>query len=307
MRQNPLLKRIQLLLGRNEAHMPAARGAVNLPYFDALLKLLHDGNTAVEHSFGRHVHWGYWKTPQAAEPTGADFAEAAENLSREICRAAAIDNGLRVLDAGCGFGGTIAHINDHYTAMRLAGLNLDSRQLQRARAQVDPGPRNRLDFVQGDTCKLPFPDHSFDVVLAVECIFHFPGREPFFREAWRVLKPSGTLALSDFIPAPSIVPFTKIRLPERLSRGFYGPCNVQYTLEDYRKLAHQSGFTLALARDITVNTLPTYPHFRRLAWEADFFNGYAAIETATLELLSRSGLIKYYIQAFQKDAEDSCV
>ncbi|WP_024297132.1 hypothetical protein [Methylomicrobium lacus] len=109
------------------------------------------------------------------------------------------------------------------------------------------------------------------------------------------------LPLSDFIPAPIIVPFAKIRLPERLSRGFYGRCNVQYTREDYRRLANASGFKILVERDITVNTLPTYAYIRKLAWQASFFNGFAMIETATLELLSRLRLIKYEIYAFQKN------
>jgi ubiquinone/menaquinone biosynthesis C-methylase UbiE len=278
--------------------------SVGLPYFDALLKLLSKDNAAIEQSFGRHVHWGYWKNPEQADLSGADFVEATENLTEELCRDARIENGLSVLDVGCGFGGTIAHMNEKYADMRLAGLNLDSRQLERARAQVIPKSRNRIGWVQGDACRLPFPDQCFDAVVAVECIFHFPSREQFFREAWRILKPDGILTLSDFIPAPVIVPFAKIKLPERLSRGFYGKCNVHYTLEAYRQLADSSRFKVLSERDITQHTLPTYPYLRRLAREASFFNGFAMIETAALELLSRFELIKYYLQTFQKSGQD---
>ena len=276
------------------------RKAVDLPYFDYLLKLLHDGNAAVEQCFGRHVHWGYWERPQEAVLTGDDFADAVENLSKEICQAGFIENGQQVLDIGCGFGGTIAHLNENYTDMQLTGLNLDARQLRRAITLMTPRSGNRIDFVQGDACRLPFPDRSFEIVLAVECIFHFPSRQSFYREAWRVLKPGGYLALSDFVPAPAIAPFTKIRLPASLTRGFYGRCNVQYTREKYRRLAGDSGFAVVSERDITQNTLPTYSYLRRLARTASFYNGFAMIETATLELLSRLNLLKYYIFALRK-------
>lgn len=285
---------------KQPAGQPAAAPYPKLPYFDYLLDLLDQGQTAVERSFGRHVHWGYWQQPELAELTSDDFAAAAEALTAELCGAGRIADGQRVLDAGCGFGGTLAHINEHYSNMKLAGLNLDGRQLQRARKLTAPEPGNTVELVQGDACRLPFSDRSFDVVLAVECIFHFQSREHFLQEAHRVLAPAGRLAISDFIPSPSIAPFARIRLPERLSRGFYGRCNVQYTDRDYRRLAEQARFDVSIARDITAHTLPTYAYLRRLARETSVYNGFAMIETATLELLSRLGLMNYSIYAFQK-------
>ncbi|MDD1625729.1 MAG: hypothetical protein LUO94_13325, partial [Methylococcaceae bacterium] len=73
---------------------------VKLPYFDYLLALLKEGDEAVEKSFGRHVHWGYWERPELVALTTADFEQAAENLTRQVCLAGNIENGLSVLDAG---------------------------------------------------------------------------------------------------------------------------------------------------------------------------------------------------------------
>lgn len=275
---------------------------VNLPYFDLLLKLIQNGDNDVEKSFGRHVHWGYWTQPGLAALTAEDFAEAAENLTEQIGLAGQIENGLKVLDAGCGFGGTVAHINEHFTGMELIGLNLDERQLLRARAAVKPMAGNSIQFVAGNACALPFPDQSFDVVLAVECIFHFPGRKTFFEEANRVLKPGGFLALSDFIPGASLLPLANIKmnLPGRFSTGFYGKCDVRCTSKQYQKLAGQTQFILRVERDITANTLPTYTYIRKLARQCRVSGMAAMIETAALELTSRLRLMKYYIYAFQK-------
>lgn len=269
---------------------------IKLPYFDYLLSLIAAGNDAVINSFGRHVHWGYWQQPQTATLSPEDFQQATENLSEQVCLAGHIDNGWRVLDVGCGFGGTIALINEHYRAMQLVGLNIDERQLARARSTVIPLADNNITFQQGDACILPFADNVFDLVLAVECIFHFPSREQFFKEAYRVLKPKGYLALSDFLPSTVLSPFTKMNW----FGHFYGHCNLDYRSQQYRQLAQETGFNTLIERDITANTLPTYAYLRQLARQQGIKHHTARIETAVVAILSRLNLLHYYIYGWQK-------
>ncbi|HIK09508.1 MAG TPA: class I SAM-dependent methyltransferase [Oscillatoriaceae cyanobacterium M33_DOE_052] len=271
---------------------------VNLPYFDSLLEELGKENPELKQAFGRHVHWGYWPEPRNADGSVADFAKAAERLSEKVCAAGGVQNGLRILDAGCGFGGTIALMNERFSPINLVGLNIDARQLTRAQEQVLPRPNNTIEFVQGDACAMPFEDNSFDIVFAVECIFHFPSREKFFQEARRVLRPGGKLALCDFVALELVNPIFKT-----VGKSFgnsiyrtYGQVKSDFTASDYRQLAAKTGFKASFMEDITPNTVPTYPVVRQVQRT----HNQAEIEkvTAMAEWLARLGWVRYQIWAF---------
>ncbi len=278
---------------------------VQLPYFDFLLSELEKGNSAVEKSFGRHVHWGYWENPAAATYTDEDYARAAEQLTLELCGMADLQEGQQILDVGCGFGGTIASLNERFDNLQLTGLNIDARQLERARQTVLPRAGNTIAFQQGDACALPFADNSFDRILAVECIFHFPSREDFFREVHRVLRPGGTLALSDFVPSPGFVPVCKLgALPWFRKLNMIGDWNVQYTAARYRQLAAQSGVAPVVERNVSLNTLPTYTYIQKMLARAGSEPDFTGrIFSKLLDLnrwLGRTGLLNYYFLSFKK-------
>lgn len=279
-------------------------GSADLPYFDLLLAEIARGNAAIETSFGRHVHWGYWDAPERAG--GAeDFARAAERLTTVLCDMARLADGQRILDAGCGFGGTVATIDARLSGAALTGLNIDLRQIERARASLVPTGRNQVAFVEGDACALPFTDRSFDRVLAVECIFHFPSRERFFAEASRVLEPGGRLALTDFVPSPAFAPLCRLAQSSLLRTRInaFGTVKVDCTLSGYRALAQRHGFDLVDEHDGTQRTLPTYDHLASLlgarlgaGLSERLFRRMLRVQRA----IAARGLLAYRFMVFQK-------
>jgi SAM-dependent methyltransferase len=278
---------------------------IDLPYFDEILALAAASPAAdLVRTLGtRHVHWGCYADAATRDDSVEGLVVAAEALTERLVALAGIADGQRVLDVGCGFGGTVAHLNESYSDMDLTGLNIDARQLERARTLVTARPGNRVTFVQGDASghNEGLADGGFDRVMAVECIFHFPSRRRFFREARRLLRPGGRLVLSDFVPYGPDIPWLMpwLLLHRREMGRFYGTVNYfpPMTAWGYGVLAKLTGFRLVVDEDITANTLPTYPVLLRIFGEVG--HAPAARATEHVAYFSRVGWVRYRLLAFE--------
>jgi len=100
----------------------------------------------------------------------------------------------RVLDAGCGGGGTAVSLAEE--ASFAVGLDLDACFLGSGTRLVrEKGVRNAA-FVQGDGARLPFRGAAFDVVFSHSVIEHVSSAQAYLQECHRVLRPGGVLYLS---------------------------------------------------------------------------------------------------------------
>ncbi len=104
---------------------------------------------------------------------------------------AAIAGADRILDAGCGTGFNLAWLKRCRESARVFGLDLSSDALQFSRR------RGEALLAQGSVAALPFPDHTFDLVLSLEVLDWFsPQAAPLpFGELARVLKKGGALLI----------------------------------------------------------------------------------------------------------------
>jgi ubiquinone/menaquinone biosynthesis C-methylase UbiE len=277
--------------------------ALALPYFDDLIsRLERTPDSSLSQAFQRHVHWGYFSSPESSDDSLAAFLVAAEAMSERVCQAGRVRDGARILDVGCGLGGTIAHLNERLSGCELVGLNIDERQLVRARQTVKPRAGNTVQFIQGDACALPFEVDHFDVVLAVECIFHFPSRKTFFGEARRVLRPGGTLAVSDFVvDGEKVDDLAEWTESSGASRGaYFGSTTRAPCTGTYERIGRARGFTLLADDDITAATMPTYDFLTRLYRDSGLPGGVQV--TSYYEEVSKKGFLQYRIVSFERGA-----
>ena len=225
------------------------------PYFDLLIDGFRSART------GRHVHLGYWEQPPALSvPCPPDEFEAAQARLNEIMiKLARIEDGQSVLDVGCGFGGTLAAVNEGWRDMQLVGLNIDRRQLDICRT-IAPRPTNALALVMADACALPFRNGALDRLVCLEAMFHFRSRAEFLRGAADALRPAGRLALSDIVfKHPGGRAPVPVGLLEDTIRREYGPWPELWAgPQEILDRARAAGLALEEMIDVTRETLPTY-------------------------------------------------
>jgi SAM-dependent methyltransferase len=100
----------------------------------------------------------------------------------------------RVLDAGCGGGGTALSLGEE--AGFAVGLDLDARFAGAGTRLAREKRVANCAFVQGDGEALPFRDGAFDLVFSHSVIEHVVSAESYLRESFRVLRRGGVLYLS---------------------------------------------------------------------------------------------------------------
>jgi len=134
-----------------------------------------------------YFNFGYWGAGAKSQQ------EASEALVDQMVARIAAKSG-RILDVACGLGGSTKRLAQTYAPEMITGINISDAQIADARA-LAPG----CTFQVMNATELDFPDNHFDGVICIEGACHFDTRDKFLKEAHRVLKPGGSLAMADML------------------------------------------------------------------------------------------------------------
>ena len=154
----------------------------------------------LERLWGDHVHLGHYGDP----PRPRDFRKAKADFVHELVRWSGLDRlprGSRLLDVGCGIGGSARILARDYGFDVLA-ISISPAQIARARELTPPDLQEHCRFAVMDALDLDLPEGSidagFDAVWSVEAGPHMPDKQRYADELVRVLRPGGRLVVADW-------------------------------------------------------------------------------------------------------------
>ncbi len=178
---------------------------------------------------------GYSEDAVGAVPEGANMGLGCGNPQA----IAALKHGETVLDLGSGGG------FDCFLAARevgrdghVIGVDMTSEMIGKARQNAIKAGFDNVEFRLGEIENLPVADNTVDVIIS-NCVINLsPEKIKVFKEAFRVLKPRGRLAIADIVAID--------RLPDALQNDFalYTGCMAGASLiDDLRAMLEEAGFT----------------------------------------------------------------
>lgn len=122
---------------------------------------------------------------------------AISELYGHIAQGLCLDGPAQVLDVGTGPGYVALHVAQRYPSADVVGIDFSRTQVRAAERLRNEMNRGNCRFIEADAMRLPFDPESFDAVVSVGSIKHWPDAGRGLREILRVLRPGGVAVVSE--------------------------------------------------------------------------------------------------------------
>lgn len=161
---------------------------------------------------GEDIHVGLYESPTEDIRTASNRTiEKMASLSTQI------DDDVRILDVGSGYGGSARYLADKFDCQVVA-LNLSEVENKRAR-EINERQQlgHMIDVIDGSFEDIPFPPNAFDIIWSQDAILHSGNRERVIEEICRVLKSGGEFIFTDPMMADDCPPDVLTPILQRIN------------------------------------------------------------------------------------------
>lgn len=211
--------------------------------------------------WGDHLHHGYYGSPPAQNAAPAEIPVDHRQAQVDMIEAVLAfgrrnEDGLvrKVLDAGCGVGGSARHLA---TVLEAEVLGLTLSPTQKSIADRLSEGRTDVRFSVEDATGTSLDDASFDLIWALESAEHMPSKTDFLRECERLLRPGGRLIMATWChrPVPPDLSAQEAKKLETISWS-YGSSLTWVPLKHYEDILASLSFDDVRTDDWSWSVMP---------------------------------------------------
>ena len=168
-----------------------------------------------------------------------EFHVRGREATVELAGRAALESGSRVLDVGCGLGGSARYLAAEH-GCQVTGIDLTQEYVDVANALAGMvGLSDKVACRQVSALEMPFDDGTFDVVWTEHVQMNIADKQAFYREIGRVMRPKGTLLFHDIFEGKGGPLHYPVPWAEEASISFLAsPETVRKTLTDLGFVIH---------------------------------------------------------------------
>ena len=136
-----------------------------------------------------------------------EFHTRGKESTIEIANLAKLQPHHKVLDVGCGLGGSARYIANEY-GCSVDGIDLTDEYIDVANKLTEfVNLTDKVSFKQASALEIPFPSENYDIVWTEHTQMNIADKEKFYGELSRVLKPKGRLVFHDIFFGTNPTPY----------------------------------------------------------------------------------------------------